>query len=104
MLEHSVLTGFTARPAAVPGQRTLFPKHLGLWAHLLIYHLTSNIMHVSMNQKWMLCFYSLTHVKDGLLGEDEGGDVLELLEPRQDLAHRLRKGLLFHGTDAHHDL
>ena len=61
-------------------------------------------MHVSMNQKWMLCFYSLTHVKDGLLGEDEGGDVLELLEPRQDLAHRLRKGLLFHGTDAHHDL
>lgn len=43
-------------------------------------------------------------VENHVLGEDHHSDVLELTEPLQDLSHRLRLGLLRHGTDPHHDL
>ncbi len=46
----------------------------------------------------------MSHLEYDGLWEDEGLDVLELLQPRQDLFHRLAQRLLRHRAHAHNDL
>lgn len=45
---------------------------------------------------------NVENLKDNLLWEDQHLDVLELVEPREDLLHGLRLRLLGHGADADH--
>lgn len=43
-------------------------------------------------------------VEDGVLWEDDHGDVLEPAQPLQNLGHWLGLGLLHHAADPHHNL